>query len=66
VITASEALQCAVVCIRSDVDGFCFEPVPHVNDAINRRDGDYAMPIIEPGKRFAASIVFRAVKRDRT
>ncbi len=62
-ITASDGLPCAVVCIRSDLDGFCFEPVPHVNDAVNRRDGDCAMPIIEPGKSFTASIMFRAVKR---
>jgi aldose 1-epimerase len=64
-ITASEALPCAVVCIRSDIGGFCFEPVPHMNDALNRRDRGYAMPVIAPGKSFTASIRFRAVKRER-
>ena len=64
-ITASEALPCAVVCIRSDIGGFCFEPVPHNNDALNRQGRDYAMPVIAPGKAFTASIVFRAVNRER-
>ena len=64
-ITASEALPCAVVCIRSDIGGFCFEPVPHINDALNRRDREYAMPVIGPGKSFTACIRFRAVKRER-
>jgi aldose 1-epimerase len=63
-VTASEALSCAVVCIRSDIDGFCFEPVPHLNDAVNRRGGDYGMPVIAPGKSVTAGIRFRAVKRE--
>jgi aldose 1-epimerase len=64
-ITASDALPCAVVCIQSDLDGFCFEPVPHSNDVVNRRASDYAMPVIEPGKHFTASILFRAVEREQ-
>lgn len=62
-IEASDSLRCAVVCIRSDVDGFCFEPVPHLNDAANRSDRDHAMPVIAPGQSFNASIRFRAVTR---
>jgi aldose 1-epimerase len=64
-ITASDALPCAVVCIRGDIDCLCFEPVPHINDALNRRDRDDAMPVIAPGKSFNASILFRAIKRER-
>jgi aldose 1-epimerase len=64
-ITASDGLPCAVVCIRSDEDGFCFEPVPHSNDAVNRRETDYGMPVIAPGESFTASIRFRALKRVR-
>lgn len=60
-ITASAALSTAVVCIRSNVDGFCFEPVPHANNALNRQKDD-SMPIIEPGDEFSASIEFRAVQ----
>lgn len=62
-IQASASLRCAVVCIRSDVDGFCFEPVPHLNDALNRSDRAHAMPVIEPGKSFNACIRFRAAPR---
>jgi aldose 1-epimerase len=60
-IAASEQLRCAVVCIRSDLDGFCFEPVAHVNDALNRRDPNYSMPVIAPGESFTATIRFSAV-----
>jgi aldose 1-epimerase len=63
-ITASEELPCAVVCIRNDIGGFCFEPVPHMNNALNRHKGDYLMPVIAPGKSFTAGIRFRAIKRE--
>jgi aldose 1-epimerase len=62
-IEASDALRCAVVCIRSDLDGFCFEPVPHLNDVINRSDRAHAMPVIAPGESFTASIRFSALSR---
>jgi aldose 1-epimerase len=62
-IQASDSLRCAVVCIRSDVDGFCFEPVPHLNDALNRSERAHAMPVIAPGQSFQASIRFRAAVR---
>lgn len=39
---------------------FCFEPVPHRTDAVNRNRAD--MPIVLPGETFAASIRFSAVK----
>jgi len=64
-ITASDALPCAVVCIRSDLDGFCFEPVPHMNDALNRPEAGHGMPVIAPGKSFTASICLRAIRPDR-
>jgi aldose 1-epimerase len=38
---------------------FCFEPVPHITNALNRADGD--MPHIAPGQCFTASIHLRAV-----
>ncbi len=53
-----------MVCIRDDVEGFCFEPVPNVNDAVNRHEPESAMPIVEPGKAFSSSIRFRAVPRE--
>jgi aldose 1-epimerase len=61
-ISGSPELPHAVVCIRSDLDAFCFEPVAHMNDALNRHEQD-GMPIVQPGESFSASIAFRAVKR---
>jgi aldose 1-epimerase len=38
---------------------FCFEPVPHLINALNRADGDMLM--IAPGESFTAAIKLRAV-----
>jgi aldose 1-epimerase len=62
-ITASRELSSAVVYIRRELDAFCFEPVAHINNAINRSDPDSAMPVIAPGESFEASIRFRAIRR---
>jgi aldose 1-epimerase len=59
-IAASRELPHAVVYIHEKLDAFCFEPVAHINDALNRQDG---MPIIQPGESFSANIAFRAVRR---
>lgn len=64
-ISASDSLPCAVVCIRKDLEAFCFEPVPHMNDAVNHRHQDYGMPVIEPGASFSARIRLRAVDTGR-
>ena len=39
---------------------FCFEPVAHRTDSVNRDQGD--MPVVAPGETFSASIRFSAVK----
>jgi aldose 1-epimerase len=62
-VSGSWALPSAVVCIRTGADGFCFEPVPHINNALNLVDREPAMPIMAPGETFRASIRFRAVAR---
>jgi aldose 1-epimerase len=62
-IAASRELSSAVVYIRRELDAFCFEPVPHMNNALNRIDPESAMPVIEPGESFEASIRFRAIRR---
>ena len=62
-VSGSWTLPSAVVCIRNGADGFCFEPVPHINNALNLPDREPAMPIIPPGKAFGASVRFRAVMR---
>jgi aldose 1-epimerase len=61
-ITASRELSNAVVYIRRELDSFCFEPVAHMNDALNRDDRESAMPVIAPGESFEASIRFRAIR----
>jgi len=62
-ISGSPELPSAVVCIRRGDDGFCFEPVPHLNNALNLLDREPAMPVVAPGKSFTARIRFRAVNR---
>jgi aldose 1-epimerase len=62
-VSASKELSCAVVYSRADLDEFCFEPVAHINDALNRREPELAMPLVAPGESFSGSIRFRAIKR---
>ena len=62
-ITASRELSNAVVYIRRELDAFCFEPVAHINNAINRPDSESAMPVIAPGESFEASLRFRAIRQ---
>jgi aldose 1-epimerase len=62
-LQASDALRHAVVCIRREQEMLCFEPVPHMNNAINRREPENAMPQPAAGATFRASIVFSAERR---
>jgi aldose 1-epimerase len=62
-IAGSRELSSAVVYIRRGLDAFCFEPVAHINNALNRADRESSMPVIAPGESFAASIRFRAIRR---
>lgn len=60
-ILASPSLPAAVLFIRPGADAFCFEPVPHVNNALNLDRCTPAMPVVAPGGSFVASIVFEAL-----
>lgn len=60
-ITASPRLPAAVVYIDPDADSFCFEPVPHINNALNLPGHAPAMPIMAPDQWFRATIDLRAV-----
>jgi aldose 1-epimerase len=62
-ITGSRELSSAVLYIRRGLDAFCFEPVAHINNALNRADRESSMPVIAPGESFEASIRFRAIRR---
>jgi aldose 1-epimerase len=55
-------LPAAVVYIPAGGDSFCFEPVPHLNNALNRSGDLPAMPVIAPGESFSAQIRLSAVE----
>ncbi len=61
-IIASPSLPAAVVYVADDDGAFCFEPVPHINNALHLPAHTPTMPIIEPGAWFEAEISFKAVK----
>jgi aldose 1-epimerase len=48
----------AILYTPPGADYFCFEPVPHISNALNRADND--MPVILPGAAFEAYIRFTA------
>jgi aldose 1-epimerase len=54
-------MKAAVVYIPAGGSAFCFEPVPHVNNALNRPDLSPAMPLIQPGASFVANIVLQTL-----
>ncbi len=51
-----------VVFIPQGGGAFCFEPVPHVNNALNRPDLIPTMPIIPPGEKFISTTVFQTIR----
>jgi aldose 1-epimerase len=62
-LQASQGLRHAVVCIRGEEETLCFEPVPHMNNAINRPEAENAMPQLAAGESLHATIVFTAEER---
>lgn len=59
-IATAPPLAAAVVYVPHGGDAFCFEPVPHVNNALNRDDA--AMPVVQPGGSYRVDLRFRAVR----
>ena len=57
----SASLPAVVVYIPDNGDTFCFEPVPHVNNALNLDRQASLLPVIAPGQTFTATIHFLAV-----
>jgi aldose 1-epimerase len=60
-IASTPPLSAAVVYIPRDGDYFCFEPVSHINNALNLPGHQPAMPIIAPGAQYAVEIAFNAI-----
>ena len=58
---ASNSLPAAVLFVKPGTDFFCLEPVPHVNNALNLPHCSPAMPVVEPGDSFRASILLEAL-----
>jgi aldose 1-epimerase len=62
-ISSTPQLKAAVVYIPRGGNAFCFEPVPHISNALNLPGHEPSMPIIAPGETFENSISFRAVEK---
>lgn len=58
-------MPAAVLYIPMDGDAFCFEPVPHINNALNRRDDAPTMPVIQPGGSYQSVITFTAIAAEQ-
>jgi aldose 1-epimerase len=52
-------VRAAVVYIPKNGEAFCFEPVPHVNNALNRNDLAPAMPVIQAGESFSTTMILQ-------
>lgn len=59
-------MHAAVVYIPNDKGYFCFEPVPHINNALNLPAHSPSMPVIGPAASFNSSIKFQASATRRT
>ncbi|HJS12665.1 aldose 1-epimerase [Sphingopyxis sp.] len=62
-LTILSDLSCAVVYTPADARFFCFEPVPHGNNALNLGGAGQPMPVAAPGETIRARIAFDAWER---
>jgi aldose 1-epimerase len=53
-------MAATVVYVPDGGDSFCFEPVPHINNALNLPEQSPNMPVVGPGECFKAHITFNA------
>ena len=60
-IASTPQLEAAVVYVPPGGDAFCFEPVPHINNALNLPGHAPAMPVIAPGDAFETTITLTAI-----
>jgi aldose 1-epimerase len=59
-LTIHSDMSAAVVYIPSGESYFCFEPVPHIINALNLPGQRPPMPMVAPGARFTSQIQFKA------
>jgi aldose 1-epimerase len=62
-ISSSPQLPAAVVYVPEGGDAFCFEPVPHINNALNLPGQTPAMPILQPGETTETTITFQVSRQ---
>lgn len=62
-IGSSPQLAAAIVYIPKGDDAFCFEPVPHVNNALNLRGATPEMPVVAAGEAFETVISMTAIPK---
>jgi aldose 1-epimerase len=60
-IETSPQLPSAVVYIPEGGGAFCFEPVPHINNALNLPGEEPAMPVVSPGETTETILTLRAL-----
>ena len=62
-IVADEVLSFAVVYVPEEPDYFCFEPVSHMNDAVNFEGQDIStgLRILSPGETVVATVSFTVI-----
>jgi aldose 1-epimerase len=61
VVTSSPQLEASVVYIPKDGHAFCFEPVPHINNALNLSGQRPQMLVVAAGDVFGTTITLQAV-----
>jgi aldose 1-epimerase len=60
-IATHPPLPAAVVYIPEGGDAFCFEPVPHINNALNLPCQTPAMPVLQPGETRETTLTLQAL-----
>lgn len=64
-LVVTSNMPAAVVYIPKGGDAFCFEPVPHINNALNRPEEEPAMPVIPPGSSYRSTITMNAIAAEQ-
>lgn len=59
-IASNPQLPAAVVYVPEGGDAFCFEPVPHINNALNLPGQMPAMPVLQPGETTETTMILQA------
>lgn len=62
-ICSSPQMPAAVVYVPDGGDTFCFEPVPHINNALNLPGERPAMPVLAPNETTETIMTFRVIRR---